>query len=106
MNRHNDKTFLKRQEEINQELLKERGIEPTGYYHYDEQYPRQNGEQLVRLALIDAINNLPINELSIEKENFDKNTVEAFLESSLFGLPKEALITDGASMYRDIIDKM
>ena len=101
-----DKTFLKRQEEINQKLLKERGIEPTGYYHYDEQYPRQNGELLVRLALIDAINNLPINELLIEKEDFDKNTVEAFLESSLFGLPKEALITDGAPMYRDIIDKM
>ena len=33
MNRHNDKTILKRQEEINQELLKKRGIEPTGYYH-------------------------------------------------------------------------
>ena len=29
-----------------------------------------------------------------------------FLESSLFRLPKEALITDGASIYRDIIDKM
>ena len=101
-----DESFLKRQEEINQELLKQKGIEPTGYYHYDEQYPHQNGEQLVRLALIDAINNLPINELLIEKEDFDKNVVEAFLESSIAGLPKEALITDGASMYRDIVDKI
>ena len=46
-----DETFLKKQEEINMELLKEKGIEPTGYYHYDEQYPHQNGEQLVRLAI-------------------------------------------------------
>lgn len=101
-----DETFLKKQEKINMDLLKEKGIEPTGYYHYDEQYPHQNGEQLVRLALIDAINNLPINELLIEKEDFDKNAVESFLESSLSGLPQEALITDGASMYRDIIDKL
>ena len=60
----------------------------------------------MRLALIDAINNLPINELLIEKEDFDKNTVESFLESSLSGLPQEALITDGASMYYAIIDKI
>lgn len=101
-----DEAFLIRQEEINQELLKQKGIEPTGYYNYDEQYPHQNGEQMVRLALIDAINNLPINELLIKKEDFDKNVVEAFLESSLESLPKEALITDGASMYREIIDKI
>ena len=37
MNRHNDETFLKKQEKINMELLKEKGIEPTGYQHYDEQ---------------------------------------------------------------------
>ena len=91
MKRHNDKTFLKRQEEINQELLKERGIWPTGYYHYDEQYPRQNGEQLVRLALIDAINNLPINELSIEKENFDKNTAEAFSRINIIRITKRSI---------------
>ena len=33
------------------ELLKEKGIEPTGYYHYDEQYPHQNGEQLVKISI-------------------------------------------------------
>ena len=41
MNRHMMKFFLKRQEEINLKLLKEKGIEPTGYYHYDEQYSHQ-----------------------------------------------------------------
>lgn len=98
--------FLKRQERLNAELLKQNGIEPTGYYCYDEQFPHENGEALVRLALIDAINNLPINEIIVHKEDFDKNLVEAFLESSLAGLPKEALITDGAPAYPDIVDKI
>ena len=98
--------FLKRQEEINSELLKQKGIEPTGHYCYDEQFPHENGEPLARLALIDAINNLPINEIIVHKEDFDKNLVESFLESSLAGLPKEALITDGAPAYPDIIDKI
>ena len=99
-------SFLKRQEEINSELLKKQGIVPTGYYHYDEQFPHENGEPLVRLALIDAINNLPINEILLHKKDFDKNVVESFLESSLSGLPKEALVTDGALAYPEIVDKV
>ena len=99
-------SFLKRQEEITTELLKQKGIEPSGYYHYDEQYPHENGEQLVRLAIIDAINNLPINELLMHKKDFDKTVIESFLESSFEGLPKEAIITDGAPAYPEIIDKI
>ena len=101
-----DDSFLKRQEEINWELLKQKGIEPTGYYHYDEQFPYDGGEPLVRLALIDAINNLPINDIIIKKEDFDKSVVESFLESSLIGLPKEAIITDGSPAYPEIIDNI
>ena len=61
---------------INYDLLKLNGIEPTGYFHYVEQFPKINGEQMVRLAVIYAINNLPINEILIEKTDFDKNIVE------------------------------
>ena len=99
-------SFLKRQEEINAILLKQKGIEHSGYYHYDEQYPHENGEQLVRLAIIDAINNLPINELLMHKKDFDKNVIESFLESSLDELLKEAIVTDGARVYPEIIDRM
>lgn len=42
----------------------------------------------------------------IDKEDLDKKVVESFLESSLAGLPKIALITDGAPLYPDIIDKI
>ena len=39
------------------------------------------------------------------KTDFDKDLVESFLESSLHELPKEAIITDGAPMYKDILEK-
>ena len=41
-----------------------------------------------------------------KKKILIKTSWRHFLESSLFRLPKEALITDGASIYRDIIDKI
>lgn len=44
--------------------------------------------------------------LYFDKEDFGKDMVEAFLDSSLEGLPKEAIITDGAPMYKDILKKM
>lgn len=55
--------FLKRQEEINLKLLEKQGIYPSGYYNYDEQFPHENGEKQVRLALIDAVNGLVINDI-------------------------------------------
>ena len=68
-------SFLKRQDEILSELLKQKGISPSGYYHYDEQYSHENGEPLARLAIMGAINNLLINELLTHKEDFDKTAV-------------------------------
>ena len=62
--------FLNRQEEQVAMLLKEYGIEASGYYNLDEQYPYENKKPLVRLALIDAIINLPINDLIMDKKIF------------------------------------
>lgn len=98
--------FMQRQEELNMKLLKEKGIEPTGYYHYDEQFPHINGKAMVRLSLVDAINNMVINDMTLDKEDFGKDMVKAFLEASLYGIPKEAIITDGTPMYREIIDNI
>ena len=82
--------FLKKHEEINQKLLEKQGIYPSGYYSYDEQFPHENGEEQARLTLIDSITHLVINDIIFDKEDFDKNLVESFIESSLEGLPKEA----------------
>ena len=98
--------FLKRQEEINLKLLEKQGIIPSGYYHYDEQFPYENGKPKVRLALIDSITHLVINDIIFDKEDFNKELVEAFLDSSLQGIPKEAIITDGDKMYPDILEKI
>ena len=59
----------------------------------------------MRLTLIDSITHLVINDMIFDKEDFDKDLVESFLESSLVGLPKEAIITDGVPMYKDILEK-
>lgn len=63
-------------------------IEPTGIYHYDEEYLHENGVKMVRLAIIDAVTNLIINDQVIYQEDFDKEFMEIFLKYSLEGLPK------------------
>ena len=67
---------------------------------------RKNEEKLVRLSIIDAINNLVINKGTMYQEDFDKDIVEQFLKSSLINLPIESVITDGSNMYPQIIDKL
>ena len=62
--------------------------------------------KLVRLSIINAINNLVINEVVMFQEDFDKDLVEQFLKSSLDKLPIEAVIIDGSNMYPEIIDKL
>ena len=39
------------------------------------------------------------------KKDFDKTVIESFIEFSLSGLPKIALVTDGASMYPEKLKK-
>ena len=81
-------------------------IEPTGIYHYDEEYLHENGVKMVRLAIIDAVTNLIINDQVIYQEDFDKEFMEIFLKYSLEGLPKKILITDGHPAYPAIIERI
>ena len=89
-----------------QKLLKETKIEPSGIYHYDEEFLHENGVATVRLAIIDAVTNLIINNQVIYQEDFNKEFVEIFLKYSLEGLPKKILITDGHIMYPPIIERI
>ena len=57
-----DKSFITQKEENLQKLLKETKIEPSGIYHYDEEFLHENGVAAVRLAIIDAVTNLIIND--------------------------------------------
>ena len=62
--------------------------------------------KIVRLAIIDAVTNLIINDQLIYQDDFDKEFIEIFLKYSLEGLPKKVLITDGYPAYPAIIEKI
>ena len=54
-----------------------------------DEYLHENGENIVRLAIIDAVTNLIINDQVMLQEDFDKEFLEIFLKYSLEGLPKK-----------------
>ncbi len=97
-------TYITQKEKHLQKIIKERNITPSGIYHYDEEYMYNNGEKIVRLSLIDAVNNLVICERLVYQEDFNKTIMEIFLKRSLKGIPKKVLITDGHSAYPAIIE--
>ena len=99
-------SFITQKEDDLQKILKEMKIEPSGIYHYDEEYLRENGDKIVRLTIIDAVTNLIINDQVMLQEDFDKEFLEIFLRYSLEGLSKKVLITDGYSAYPGIIEKI
>ena len=101
-----DTTFITQKEENLQKLLKETKIKPSGIYHYDEEFLHENGIKTVRLAIIDAVTNLIINDQVIYQDDFDQEFVEIFLKYSLDGLPKKVLITDGNVIYPLIIERI
>lgn len=71
-----------------------------------DEFSHENGVATVRLAIIDAVTNLIINDQVIYQEDFNKEFVEIFLKYSLEGLPKKVLITDGHVMYPPIIERI
>ena len=71
-----------------------------------DEYLYENGEKIVRLAIIDAVTNLIINDQIMLQKDFNKEFLEIFLKYSLEGLPKKVLITDGYSAYPTIIEKI
>ena len=101
-----DTSFITQKEENLQKLLEETKIEPSGIYHYDEEFLHENGIKTVRLAIIDAVTNLIINDQVIYQKDFNQDFVEIFLKYSLEGLPKKVLITDGHLMYPPIIERI
>ena len=99
-------TYITRKEKCLQKNIKERNIQPSGIYHYDEEYLYNNGKKIVRLSLIDAVNNLVIKESLVYQEDFNKTIMEIFLKLSLKGIPKKVLITDGHPAYPAIIEEI
>lgn len=81
-------------------------IKASGYYHYDEEFIKINGDVYVRLSLIDAHTYIIINDLLISKDEFNKDFIKKFLSESLDGLELDTIITDGHRSYPEIIDEL
>lgn len=56
--------------------IKKLNIKPSGYYHYDEEFIKISNKIYIRLALIDALTMMIINDELIPKDQFDKNTLK------------------------------
>jgi len=100
-----DDYLAKKEKEI-AKMIEKLGIEPEGVYHYDEQVLWVSTHLKLRMTIIDAKNNLIINEEVVDSEDFDKHTIKKFLKGSLDGLKLEAIITDGHQAYPSIIEAL
>ena len=98
--------YLDKKEKKLRKMIKKLGIEPEGVYHYDEQYLWVDTRIKMRMTILDAKNNLIINDQIVDGEDFDKDTIKKFLNKSLEGLKLEAIITDGYRAYPSIIDAL
>jgi chromosome segregation ATPase len=58
------------------------------------------------MTIIDAANNLIINEIVVDSEDFDKYTIKKFLNGSLKDLKLKAIVTDGLQLYTSIIEAL
>ena len=86
--------------------IKKLNITPSGYYNYYEEFIKISKEIYVRLTLIDAHTRMIINDELIPKNQFNKEYIEKFLRQSTDGIKLETIITDGYSVYREIIKKL
>jgi transposase-like protein len=81
-------------------------IEPnlSGYYCYDEQYLKIDGERSYRINLIDSILNKPVRELIVN--DLEYYTVKSFIEKAISGIPVHAITTDHRREYKSIMDEL
>ena len=86
--------------------IKRLEIKESGYYHYDEEFIKINGDVYVRLSIIDAHTRIIINDIIIPKDQFNKEYIKEFFIDSLNGLELNTIITDGHRSYPEIIDEL
>lgn len=76
----------------------------SGYYNYDEQYVKINGQWMYRLALFDVKNNILVQEKLVKTLN--PQAVQCFLMEIKAQIPIKAITTDSKPYYRNIMDKL
>jgi len=73
----------------------------SGYYCYDEQYVKIDGERAYRLAVFDPVLNVPVSEEIAA--NIEYNTIHGFLKEAFRNKPLFAVTTDHRREYKGIM---
>ena len=76
----------------------------SGVVGCDEQFPFVNGEERVRLMIIDTKTRQIIKDQVIDKKLLNKEYKKQFMLKNLQGLELKGIVTDGDKSYYDIID--
>jgi transposase-like protein len=76
----------------------------SGYYCYDEQYLRINGDRMYRLTLYDSILNIPVAEEIVPKRT--PTAIKNFITQSTKNQPLISITTDHFREYKKIIDEL
>ena len=76
----------------------------SGYYCYDEQYIKIDGEKRYRLTLFDSLLNIPLSEEIVEDMEYD--TIYTFLRERLRDKPLFTITTDHKREYKKMMDDL
>lgn len=76
----------------------------SGYYCYDEQYIKLNGNRFYRLSLIDSVLNKPVEEKIVPDLEYD--TVKGFIKNAVASKPLHCISTDHRRKYKSIMDEL
>ena len=103
---NNSEEFFKKEEEKIEKELEKANIQPSGVYHYDEQYIFVNTDLYLRLIILDNKTKMIIAEKLVHSDKFNKKIVKKFINSNLDDLPLKGIVTDGVNFYQEIIDDL
>ena len=118
--------YSKKKHEGIKKLLKEKNMELSGVYNYDEEFIGNKNQKYARLTLMDANTHVIINDQKIPKEQFNSDFIEIFLKYSLKDLSiysdptkpnprhplllpdlkKDVIVSDGDKAYPKIYEKL
>ncbi len=98
-------SYLEEKEKQVEQLVEKENLKDSGTYHYDEQFPSQNGEYMSQLMIIDANTQYPYEDFLEYATLFDTEIIEKYFHQILDDIPHEIMITDGYSAYPSIIEE-
>ncbi|GEM_PF-6830715 len=85
-------------------VRREKITSASGVYHYDEQFLLENGKEVCRMVIKDAVTNKVI--IDVVTPDAQKQTIARVLHTALKGLPVDALIVDMNPHYPELIHEL